>query len=220
LRCCRLSSAAHSSRTCTAEPSAAVSFPEAHISNGIVTAELLLPDAERGYYRGTRFDWSGQIQSLRANDHEYFGQWFEKYDPKLHDAIMGPVEEYLTNDSGLGYNEAPAGGEFIRIGVGALKKPDEKRFERFKTYDIIDHGKWTVKNGKDWIEFTQDLSEHNGYAYKYTKRIVLTKGKPEMVIQHALKNTGKKTINTTQYNHNFFVLDGQPTGPDASDLPF
>jgi hypothetical protein len=194
----------------------AADFPEAQISNGIVTAKLLLPDAERGYYRGTRFDWSGQIQSLRANGHEYFGQWFDRYDPKLHDAIMGPVEEFLTNESGLGYDEAQSGGEFIRIGVGALRKTEERRFERFKTYDITDHGKWSVKNGAEWIEFTQDLPEHNGYAYKYTKRISLTKGKPEMVIHHSLKNTGKKPINTTQYNHNFFVLDGQPTGPDAS----
>jgi hypothetical protein len=196
-------------------------YPEAHITNGIVTAKLLLPDMERGYYRGTRFDWSGQIESLRAKDHEYFGKWFEKYDPKLHDAIMGPVEEFVTNDSALGYDEAKPGGEFIRIGVGALKKPEEARFDRFKTYDIVDHGKWSVKKGGDWIEFTHNLSDHNGYAYRYTKRIVLTKGKPEMVIHHLLKNTGKKTIVTSQYNHNFFMLDGQPTGPDASvTFPF
>ena len=54
-------------------------FPSAEISNGVVNAKLLLPDAEKGYYRGTRFDWSGQIQSLKTKEHEYFGQWFEKY---------------------------------------------------------------------------------------------------------------------------------------------
>jgi hypothetical protein len=193
-------------------------FPQAQISNGAMTAKLLLPDAEKGYYRGTRFDWSGQIESLKTKDHEYFGKWFDKYDPKLHDAIMGPVEEFAES---LGYEEAQTGGTFVRIGVGALKKPEERRFERFKTYDIVDNGKWTVKKGNDWIEFTQELGGHNGYAYKYTKRIALTKGKPEMEIQHALKNTGKKAIETTQYNHNFFVLDDQPTGPDASvTFPF
>jgi hypothetical protein len=191
-------------------------FPNAEISNGVVTAKLLLPDAQKGYYRGTRFDWSGQFQSLKTKDHEYFGQWFEKYDPKLHDAIMGPVEEFLTDEKALGYDEAPVGGEFIRIGIGALRKPEERRFERFKTYDIVDGGKWMVRKGKDWIEFTQELGDHNGYAYQYTKRISLSKGAPEMVIDHKLKNKGKKAIKTSQYNHNFFVLDGQPTGPDAS----
>jgi hypothetical protein len=196
-------------------------FPSAQISNGSITAKLLLPDAERGYYRGTRFDWSGVIQSLKANGHEYFGQWFPKYDPKLHDAIMGPVEEFVYNESAAGYEEAKPGGEFVRIGVGALRKPDEAKFQRFHTYEIVDGGKWNVRKGSNWIEFTHDLRDHNGYAYHYTKRIVLDKWQPRMNIQHTLKNTGKKAFTTSQYNHNFFMLDGEPTGPDASvTFPF
>lgn len=42
-----------------------------------------------------------------------------------------------------------------------------------------------------------------------------------MTIEHTLKNTGSKSITTQQYNHNFFMLDGEPTGPDASvQFPF
>jgi hypothetical protein len=198
-----------------------VAFPEAEIKNGAIVARIYLPDAERGYYRATRFDWSGVIPSLKANGHEYFGQWFPKYDAKINDAIMGPVEEFLSKDGGLGYDEAQPGGEFIRIGVGAVRKPEEKGYQRFKTYDIVDGGKWTVKNGADWIEFTHDLADHNGYSYRYTKRIALAKGKPVMTIAHTLKNTGKKPIQTEQYNHNFFMLDGTPTGPDHTvHFPF
>ena len=137
-------------------------YPNAQISNGPTTAKLMLPDAERGYYRGTRFDWAGQIESLKSNGHEYFGEWFPKYDPKLHDAIMGPVEEFLTDESGLGYNEVKPGSEFIRIGVGALRKPDDTKFQRFKTYDIVDNGKWSHRKGKDWIEFTQSSAITTG----------------------------------------------------------
>jgi hypothetical protein len=36
-----------------------------------------------------------------------------------------------------------------------------------------------------------------------------------MSIEHRLRNTGRKPISTSQYNHNFFVLDGQPVGPEA-----
>src|SRR5688500_6830593 len=82
------------------------SFAEAEIRNSTIEAKIYLPDAERGYYRGTRFDWSGVVPSLKANGHEYFGQWFSKYDPKLHDAIVGPVDEFLSKDGGLGYDEA------------------------------------------------------------------------------------------------------------------
>jgi hypothetical protein len=70
----------------------AADVPQAEISNGIVKAKIYLPDATRGYYRGVRFDWAGVVPSLTYQGHEFFGKWFDKYDPFLHDAIMGPVE--------------------------------------------------------------------------------------------------------------------------------
>ena len=199
----------------------AADFPEATITNGKVTVKFLLPDAESGYYRGTRFDWSGAISSLRTANHEYFGQWFPKYDPKLHDAIMGPVEEFQTHGSSLGYAEAAPGGTFVRIGVGLVRKPEEAQYQRFKTYEIVDHGKWKVKPGKDKIEFVHELKDSTGYAYRYTKTVRLTPGKPEMVIEHTLENKGSKVIEADQYNHNFFVIDGKPSGPDTRiEFPF
>src|SRR6266851_5621157 len=85
-----------------AAASLAAQFPSAEISNGKIKAKLWLPDAKSGYYQGTRFDWSGVISGLEWNGHSYFGQWFPRYDPKLHDAITGPVEEF----TGVGYDEA------------------------------------------------------------------------------------------------------------------
>ena len=38
---------------------AAPQFPQAELSNSSIRATLYLPDAQSGYYRGTRFDWSG-----------------------------------------------------------------------------------------------------------------------------------------------------------------
>lgn len=200
---------------------AAADFPTAEISNGVVTAKIYLPDAARGYYRGTRFDWSGQIFSLKTLGHEYFGVWNPApYDPKLHDAITGPVEEFRSGDAALGYHEAAPGGTFVRIGVGALRKPaGDAKYENFRTYDIADGGEWKVKRGRDWIAFTHTLKDASGYAYRYTKTLRLVKGKSVMRIEHTLENTGRKPIATQQYNHNFFVMDGQPTGP-ASHVKF
>jgi hypothetical protein len=49
----------------------------------------------------------------------------------------------------------------------------------------------------------------------------LAKDKPELTLEHSLKNTGKRTIETSVYNHNFFVIDGQPTGPEIrTTFPF
>jgi hypothetical protein len=197
--------------------------PQAEISNGTVRAKLYLPDAANGYYRATRFDWSGVIASLEFQGHNYFGVWFRRYDPKINDAITGPVEEYRTNgDSALGYAEAKPGENFIRIGVGLVKKPDEASYQQFKTYDIADNGKWTVKTAADSVEFTQELTDPvSGYAYVYRKTVRLAKNEPRLIIEHRLKNTGKKVIETNVYNHGFFVIDNQPSGPDFTvKFPF
>jgi hypothetical protein len=182
--------------------------PQATISNSRLRAQLHLPDAQAGYYRGTRFDWSGVISSLEWNGHSYFGQWFPRYDPKLHDAITGPVQEF---DS-LGYDEAKPGESFVRIGVGAVRKPAEPAYRRFSTYDIADPGTWTVRRGSDRVEFLHALKDTAGYAYEYRKTVRL--GDNTLVLEHRLKNTGRKPIKTSVYDHDFFMLDNQPTGPD------
>ncbi|HWB95987.1 MAG TPA: hypothetical protein VG672_04775, partial [Bryobacteraceae bacterium] len=68
----------------------------------------------------------------------------------------------------------------------------------------------------DHVAFVHELKGPNGYAYVYRKTVRLEKGKPLLVLEHSLRNTGRRTIETAQYDHNFFVMDGQPTGPDAS----
>ena len=199
----------------------AADVPQAVISNGPIHATIYLPDANSGYYRGTRFDWSGVIASLEYKGHNYFGKWFEKYDPKIHDAIMGPVEEFRTNDSALQYDEAKAGDTFIKIGVGVLRKPKEARYSFATQYEIVNGGTWTHREFKDRVEFTHKLTDASGYAYVYRKTVRLVPGKPQMVIEHRLKNTGKKAFETSVYDHNFFVIDGQPTGPDFKvSFPF
>ncbi|MEI6139870.1 MAG: hypothetical protein WCP85_11435 [Mariniphaga sp.] len=183
-------------------------FPEAKISNGILTTHFYLPDFNNGYYRATRFDWSGLITNLDFKGHQYFGQWYEKYDPEIHDAVMGPVEEFGQ----IGYTDVKPGGTFIKIGVGALLKPDDSPYSSFKLYKITNHGKWKIKTKSDQVQFTHELKEGE-YSYAYNKTINLVKGKPELVIQHTLKNTGTKTLETTVYNHNFMMIDHLLTGP-------
>jgi hypothetical protein len=36
-----------------------------------------------------------------------------------------------------------------------------------------------------------------------------------MSLEHSLRNTGKKTIETSVYEHNFYMIDSRPTGPDT-----
>ena len=47
-----------------------------------------------GYYQGTRFDRSGVFKSLVFKGVEMCGEWFQKYSPTMHDAVLGPAEEF------------------------------------------------------------------------------------------------------------------------------
>jgi hypothetical protein len=217
--------------------SGATNAPQAHLSNGILKVQVNLPDVQIGFYRGTRFDWSGVIGSLEHRGHRYYGPWFTKTDPAVSDfvyqgadivagpcsACMGPAEEFSTDDKALGYDEAKPGGTFIKIGVGVLRKPKEGgAYNRFRLYHIVDHGTWKMKATRTSIEFTHDVADpSSGYAYRYQKTIQLTPGRPEMVMDHTLTNTGKRRLATSVYNHNFLVLDGEPSGPDfVLNMPF
>ena len=191
-------------------------FPETKITNGLIHARLYLPDTKEGYYRGSRFDWAGVMPELDYKGHTYFGQWFEKYDPVLHDAIMGPVEEFTP----VGYDEAKTGDRFLKIGIGMLIKPDEPKYFFANPYQIVNAGQRKIKRKSDQVVFVQEL-EDKDYAYQYTKTVQLIRDKPEMVLSHSLKNTGRLAIETNVYDHNFFVIDQQPVGPDfAITFPF
>jgi len=195
----------------TAEP------PQITLSNGLVQTTLYLPDTAQGYYRGTRFDWAGAFKSLDYKGHSYVQPWFEHYNPYTHDAINGPAEEFMP----LGFTEAKPSKTFVKIGVGILRKPDDKPYSFAMPYAVVDYGKRSVKTRKNSVVFTHELTSPDGYAYEYTKTVKLTKGKPELVLEHRLKNTGQKPIETSVYNHNFWIIDQQLTGPTvAIRFPF
>ena len=207
--------------------------PQTEIKNQHIKAKLYLPDPQNGFYRGTRFDWSGVISSLEYQGHDFYGPWFTQYDPSVRDfiykdadiivgsasAMVGPADEFQQP---LGYDTAKAGQTFVKIGVGVLRKPDTANYASFQKYEITDPGKWTVRKGADFVEFIQDLNDAaTGYGYTYQKTVRLTNGKAEMTIEHSLKNTGRLAIHTNVYDHNFLVLDKAAPGPDfVISLPF
>ena len=197
-----------------ASNSFAADFPQAQISSPQIKAKLYLPDRDRGYYRGGRFDWSGVIPQLEYAGHNYFGVWFPHYDPELHDAITGPVEEFRSADGALGYAEAPAGDLFVKIGVGVLRKPDNEPYQFARHYQIVGTGQWILRPHPDRFEFVQELHGVRGYSYLYSKTVRLDPNKPELILEHKLKNIGNRAIETEVYNHDFYVIDNQPTGPD------
>ena len=203
--------------TVAAEAPERAVYPSAVIANDHVRMTVYLPDAVNGFYRGARFDWSGIIASATFRGHEYFGSWRDEHDPLRHDGITGPAEGYV--EPGLGYAEARPGEAFLRIGIGALKRVDEEAYHFRNAYEFLDHGRWSIEQAPQWISFRHELSSDLGYAYRYTKTLRLKED--GFLIEHRLDNEGQKRIETDQFNHNFLVIDGTPTGPGFSvEFPF
>ncbi len=218
---CVTSAQAHGQPTSPQPTAACANLPHSDhpgtvLSNGALEAVLFLPDTASGYYRGSRFDWAGVIPCVSYKGHTFFGEWFPHYDPLLNDAITGPVEEFRAPASELGFNDPANQGLFLKIGVGVLRKIDDKGDTPYKfgaAYPIVDGGQRTIHTSKRSITFTQILHTTFGYAYRYKKTIVLDKHGAVLSLQHKLKNLGTKPIETDVYDHDFFILDQRPTGP-------
>jgi hypothetical protein len=207
--------------------------PAADLSNGVVDATVYLPDAARGFYRSTRFDWSGMIGRLEHGGHRYYGPWFTRRDDRVRDfvydeadivvsaqsAAVGPVEEFQRP---IGYDTAPVGGTFVKVGVGVLRKFDAAAYSPFRPYEIVDGGRWTSTTTPTSVTSTQQLDDAaSGLAYVYEKTLRLTPGRAEMTIAHRLRNTGRAVIDTNVYDHNFLVLDDAVPAPGFTiRLPF
>lgn len=196
------------------------SYPYVTLDNGQVQTTVFLPDKEKGFYRSTRFEWSGMVWQLTYKGHTYFNEVknFTPHDPTANEHGMSLAEEF-----GIGagkaipprFTEAQPGETFMKIGCGLLEKlPEGERYQHLGKYPLIEPGVWSTNSGDMWIEFQHRLHDNYGFAYTYTKRMELLPGRPVLAISHTLENTGTKQITTVQYCHNFIDIDSTPIGPD------
>jgi hypothetical protein len=196
-------------------------YPAATISNKFLNVRLYLAEAQKGYYRGTRFDWSGLISRVEYKGHTFFCEFKQEHDPLNHDDICGTAEEFGMTVPPAGYEQAHQGERFVKIGIGVLQRGDDASFEFWRRYTLLKPGQWQVNRTKDAIEFTQELQGPAGWSYSYTKTLRLRTDAPVLTISRRLKNTGTNAINTDHYGHNFLRIDNAPAGPDYSlELPF
>jgi len=191
--------------------------PIVTLRNSRITMQVAVPDLERGFFRGTRFDQAGVVTSLVADGREFYGPWFGRTAPEVLDytytddglvagpdsAATGPVEEFGV----IGFEDARPGDLFLKIGVGALHRPDDKPYDKYWHYEIADWGKRGMRHTRDSVTFTQTLADTpSGTSYVYEKTLRLVPGTARMEIAHVLRNTGAKPIHTTVYDHNFLRL--------------
>jgi hypothetical protein len=201
----------------------AADYPKIELSTKKLKLTCYPPDAEKGFYRGSRFCWGGVLGDVEVGGFKLFHAWKDKHDPTNNDDIIGPVLEF-GQDSPLGYAEAKVGEPFVKIGVGELTKPKEDKYSFFNNYKVTNPGVWKVRHPKkrdsygDEIEFRQTVNSKNGYSYHLVLRVNLydTSEDTTMHVDYELINIGTKNMATDVYNHNFFNVDKQTVGPKYS----
>jgi hypothetical protein len=184
-------------------------------------AMVMLPDAAAGFYRGSRFDWSGHIAEVRLEKHKYFGLWRIPHNPQNFEHGVGPCDEFGLEDP-PGYREAKPGESFLKIGVAVLRRADDKPYRFFENYEVVGRGKWRVEADDKRARTVQTIDDVDGWGIEYEKTIEAESsidrnkgpnaGKTDhyVTLSRRLKNTGKKRIQTTHYNHNFIRFDDEP----------
>jgi len=196
------------------------SYPAGALQNQLLKVQFYVPAGERAYYRGTRFDWSGLVYRVDAVGHSFFAEFRKQHDPFNHDDICGTAEEFGINRP-AGYDEAAAGGLFLKVGIGLLERPDNGPYNFARRYRIVQEGQWQMTDEPNQVAFQQDFSGSNGWAYSYSKTVEIDSRQAVLRISRVLKNTGARPIETDHYGHNFLKIDDEDAGPDYTlDFPF
>jgi len=159
-------------------------------------------------YNFSRFDWTGKIVSVKYKD-IYISGREKQNDEDETKSGRGFYNEFGI-DAAIGFDEAKEGEWFHKIGVGLLKKEGgDYLFSR--NYEIKP-AEFNVVANPDKINLSCKSPSVNGYSYELRKEIVLTES--GFVINYYLKNTGEKTIITTEYDHNFIAINKELVSGD------
>ncbi len=164
-------------------------------------------------YAGSRFDWTGFITQVILDGQHSFCT-LESLDPTLGSGGRGLCNEFGI-EAPIGFADARTGQSFPKIGIGLLTKPDDGPYAFFRPY-LISPFDFSQEHRSDCLIQYVAARETRGYAMELTKTIRVAGPMLEMVYQ--LTNTGNRPFSTTEYNHNFISLDGEPLGPDYSLL--
>lgn len=186
--------------------------PERTVTLGDTSVTVALPDAQRGYYRSTRFVWGGMVTQVHWRGHTYFTELKRPHDPLRHDGASGGAEEFGIDNGGLGYDQAKPGEKFAKIGVGGLQRIDDQKYQFNGPYPLVEVAPWVVTNAPQATTFVQDYRLNADWAWHYTITVrVLDNG---FALERQLENRGQHAIVTDHYNHHMFAVDDLPI--DAS----
>ena len=166
-------------------------------------------------YKGSRFDWSGKISSVRFENLPL--TTIEDTESKNIDFLGKGLYNEFGITSPVGFEETPVGGWFHKIGVGLLKKQHKEYL--FHRNHLIKPASFDISYEDHQIKIICKSELVNGYSYLLKKEITVSKN--SFTIDYSLHNTGKKKIITDEYVHNFMAINNALIGEDYTlKFPF
>jgi len=175
------------------------------LKNKNLEIQIDLPDEN---YNFSRFDWSGKIAQVKFQN---IPLTIAERTDIANDAAFGKgFYNEFGIDTALGFEEAPIGGWFHKIGVGLLKKEDDQ-YLFHKQYEIKP-AQFKIAAAPNSMVINCTSEVVHGYAYVLKKEIVLEEN--GFAINYTLENTGDKDIRTDEYVHNFMAISKALIGND------
>lgn len=207
-----------------ADDPGAPSWPGATLSNGVTRLTAYAPAPDGGYYSGTRFDWSSLVGDVDVAGHSFFvAHHGGAHNPQGHDHVAGPAEEFDLEGAPPGFEAAGPGDAFLKIGVGVLRRPDDKGYSFGRAYPVVDHGTWSFEPvGGTSVVYRHEVAfPAGGLGYALDRQLTLSGDGLALHIVRRLRNTGVQPLRTRHYAHNFIRIDGHPIGSEYRvELPF
>lgn len=186
--------------------------------------EVLLPNQARSTYVGTRFDASTFVKQVWFRGHTYFTNYARIWNQSWVEQGIGLGAEFSMGTEQLpqplGFEEAKVGGEFTKLGVGRLQRPDELPYRFNRDYAVIDGGDWSHELSAGSVTCEHRL-EKGPYPYVLRRTLRLGTKEPVLYVETALTNQSAHRFDTSEYFHNFFCIDNREVGPEYElELPF
>jgi len=117
----------------------------------------------------------------------------------------------------INYDSVKKGGDFIKIGVGILKRGSHGRYSNEGNHPVQYMAPVSVKELPNGLLFSQGITVGD-YGYFYEKKVRMEKGS-SFSISHSIKNSGRATWKSLWYSHAFLVLGGHKKGLKFFNTP-
>ncbi len=160
-------------------------------------------------YDLTRFDWTGNVaQVLLDGRHTFLGQEQPAGSPAM--GGFGLQNEFRIEGPGS-FEDTPAGEWCIKIGIGLVRKPDDKPYNFRQRYECRPFDVQVSQPSDDCAVYRSLLADARGFSLLYEKTVRIEDS--TLTLEHRVENRGKP-IRFREFSHNFLLLDNHPIGPD------